>query len=86
MLLRLLQGMAKEGQSRLRGWGMPHTSGCAVAPPTLQYQDVQQLLQVAADDTLVLIECPAPLLRVILVPGQVSEDHLQPLLIMAYLP
>lgn len=44
---------------------------------------MKQLLQVAADDILILIECPAALLSIVLVPGQICKDHLQPLLIVA---
>lgn len=47
---------------------------------------MQQLLQVAADDTLVLVQGPAALLGIILPPSQVCKDHLQPLLVMADLP
>lgn len=47
------------------------------------HQDAKQLLQVAADDVLILIERPAALLSIILVPGQICEDHFQPLLVMA---
>lgn len=47
------------------------------------YQDVQQLFQIAADDILILIQCPAALLGVILPPSQVCKDHLESLLVMA---
>lgn len=47
------------------------------------HQDAKQLLQVAADDILILVERPAALLSIILVPGQICKDHLQPLLVVA---
>lgn len=47
---------------------------------------MQQLLQVAADDALVLVQGPAALLGIVLPPSQVCKDHLQPLLVMADLP
>lgn len=50
------------------------------------YQDMQQLLQIAADDALVLIQGPAALLGIILSSSQVCKDHLQSLLVMADLP
>lgn len=64
------------------GWG-----GCSAHREELQaptsYQNVQQLLQVAADDTLIFIEGPAALLGIVLPPSQVCKDHLQPLLVVA---
>lgn len=50
------------------------------------HQNVQQLVQVAADDALIFVQGPAALLGIVLPPGQVCKDHLQPLLVMAHLP
>lgn len=69
------------GQGRV---AVLHTKGHLGAPHP--HQNVQQLLQVAADDTFILIQGPAALLGIILPPGQVCKDHLQPLLVMADLP
>lgn len=49
------------------------------------HQDLQQLLQVAGDERVVLVQRPAALLRVIAVSSQVAEDHLQPLLVVTHL-
>lgn len=57
---------------------------CCAVPTAeeLAHQDAKQLLQVAADNILILVERPAALLSIILVPGQVCKDHLQPLLVV----
>jgi hypothetical protein len=44
---------------------------------------MKQLLQIAADDTFILVQGPAALLGVVLPMSQVCKDHLQPLLVMA---
>lgn len=67
-----------------RGWGGDVGGGHLWAPTP--HQNMQQLLQVAADDALVLVQGPAALLGIVLPPSQVCKDHLQPLLVMADLP
>lgn len=71
-------GCGGERQVPGSGWG----SGTGPAP----HQGAQQLLQVAADDALVLVQCPAALLGIVLAASEVCKDHLQPLLVMADLP
>ena len=49
------------------------------------HQYLEEFLQVAGDECMVLVECPAALLGVVTVTGQVAEDHLQALLVVAHL-
>ena len=49
------------------------------------YQYLEEFLQVAGDECVVLVERPAALLGVVAVTGQVTEDHLQALLVVAHL-
>lgn len=49
------------------------------------YQNLEQLLQVAGDEGVVLVQRPAALLRVVPVTGQITENHLQPLLVVTHL-
>lgn len=60
-----------------------HTT--AQAAVSVSYQYLQQLLQVAGDQSMVFMKCPATLLRIVTVMGKVTEDHLQSLFIMAHL-
>lgn len=49
------------------------------------YQNLEQLLQVAGDEGVVLVQRPAALLRIVAVTGEVAEDHLQSLLVVTHL-
>ena len=49
------------------------------------YQYLKQLLQVTSDQSVVFVKRPAPLLGVVPVPGEVTEDNLQPLFVMTHL-
>lgn len=49
------------------------------------YQYLQQLLEVAGDESVIFMKRPATLLRVVPVTGEVAEDHLQPLFIVTHL-
>lgn len=60
-----------------------HTT--AQAAVSVSYQYLQQLLQVAGDQSMVFMKCPATLLRIVTVMCKVTEDHLQSLFIMAHL-
>lgn len=49
------------------------------------YQYLQQLLEVAGDESVIFMKRPATLLGVVPVTGEVAEDHLQPLFIVTHL-
>lgn len=49
------------------------------------YQDLEQLLQVAGDEGVVLVKRPAALLRIVPVTGEVAEYDLQPLFVVTHL-
>lgn len=51
----------------------------------VSYQYLQQLFQVAGDESAVFVERPATLLGIVPVTGEVAEDHLQPLFIVTHL-
>lgn len=51
----------------------------------MSYQYLQQLLQVAGNEGVVLMKRPAALLRVVTVTGEVAEDHIQPLFVVTHL-
>lgn len=59
--------------------------GCWLSRRPAPYQNLEQLLQVAGDEGVVLVQRPAALLRIVPVTGEIAENHLQPLLVVAHL-